>query len=85
MERDSVSRSHRTVKTKGMNSMPGSLRDKHQLIPDPRKCGLFFRDGFGRNAGSSFFPSSPRIGSFTRGINERRQKTKSVDIEIVSL
>jgi hypothetical protein len=66
MERGSVSRSLRTVKTKGMNAMPGSLRDKHQLIPDPRKCGLFFRDGFGRNVGSSFFPSSPRIGSFMR-------------------
>src|SRR3954467_9232629 len=79
VERYSISRSLRTVKAKRMNAMPGSLPHEHQLIPDPWKCGLFFRDGFGRNVRSSFFPSSPRIGSFMRAINERRQEMKSAD------
>jgi hypothetical protein len=52
VERYSVSNSLRTVKTKGMNAMPGSLRDKHQLIHDPWKCGLLFLDGFRRNVRS---------------------------------
>nr|WP_245286291.1 hypothetical protein [Bradyrhizobium sp. WSM1417] len=70
VERYSVGRSRRTMKTKGMNAMAGSLCDKHQFISDARKCGVSFCERFRRLVKPPLFPLLPHMRSFMRGIDE---------------